>query len=147
MRFLKDWTVESPFTAFVSETSSYPTCWAWDPRLSYHDHFLKSFSINPYIEFFDELQNKITVVIVPGHSHTSCYGVAGIDPTYAFSTIPLKLELPTYFNVPGRISTSAATAARRDGHWDVLNHAQGDSSAGRPRDALRTMERLRGGAV
>jgi len=101
MTFAHDWMVESPFIAFVSGSSSYQTCWAWDPRLTYHDHFLKSFSINPFIEFFDELQNKITVVTVPGKSHTSCYGVAGIDPTYAFTTVPLKIELPTYFNVPG----------------------------------------------
>lgn len=101
VKFLKDWMFESPFTAFVSETSSYPTCWAWDPRLTYHDHFIKNFSINPYIEFFDELQNKITVVLVPAKSQTSYYGVIGLDPTYAFQDIPLKLELPTYITIPG----------------------------------------------
>jgi len=101
IRFLRDWTLESPFTAFVSETSSFPTCWAWDPRLTYHDHFIKNFSINPYIEFFDELQNKITVVLVPARSERSYYGVIGMDPTYAFQQIPLKLELPTYITIPG----------------------------------------------
>jgi len=101
MKFLKDWTFESPFTAFVSETSSYPTCWAWDPRLTYHDHFIKNFSINPYVEFFDELDNKITVVLVPAQSQKSYYGAVGMDPTYAFQQIPLKVELPTYFTIPG----------------------------------------------
>jgi hypothetical protein len=101
LKFLKDWMLESPFTAFVSESGSYPTCWAWDPRLTYHDHFLKDFSINPYVEFFDEFQNKITVVIVPEKSQTSYYGVLGLDPTYAFPHLPLKLELPTYITIPG----------------------------------------------
>jgi hypothetical protein len=101
VKFLKDWTFESPFIAFVSETGSYPTCWAWDPRLTYHDHFMKNFSINPYVEFFDELQNKITVVLDPATSETSYYGVIGLDPTYAFQQIPLKLELPTYLTIPG----------------------------------------------
>jgi hypothetical protein len=101
VKFLKDWTLESPFIAFVSETGSYPTCWAWDPKLTYHDHFVKNFSINPYVEFFDELQNKITVVLGPAQSHESYYGVVGMDPTYSFEKIPLKLELPTYATIPG----------------------------------------------
>jgi hypothetical protein len=75
---------------------------AWDPRLTYHDHFVKDFSINPYVEFFDELQNKITVVTVPSMSQTSYYGVIGVDPTYAFEHIPLKLELPTSCLIPGK---------------------------------------------
>ena len=101
VRFLKDWSLESLFTAYVSETSSFDTCWAWDPRLTYHDHFLGNFSINPYTEFFLELDNKITVVLSPATSQKSYYGVLGMDPTYAFSNLPLKLELPTYFTVPG----------------------------------------------
>jgi hypothetical protein len=45
--FLKDWIFESPFTAFMSESHSYPTTWNWDPRLTYHDHFIRDFSFNP----------------------------------------------------------------------------------------------------
>jgi hypothetical protein len=97
-----DWSLESPFIAFKSETGSYPTCWAWDPRLTYHDHFLNNFSLNPYVEFFDELKNKITVVLVPAESESSFYFAFGMDPTYGFQKIPLKLELPTYILVPGR---------------------------------------------
>jgi len=102
IRFLKDWTFESPFTAYISETGSFPTCVAWIPRLTYHDHFIKDFSINPYVEFFDDLQNKVTVVFNPATSKTSYYGVLGLDPTYAFEQIPLKLELPTYCIIPGQ---------------------------------------------
>lgn len=101
MKFLKDWNFESPFTAYISETGSYPTCVAWDPRLTYHDHFIKDFSFNPYVEFFDELQNKITVVFDQAKSKESFYGVIGFDPTYSFKQIPLKLELPTYITLPG----------------------------------------------
>lgn len=96
-----DWTLESPFIAFKSETGSYPTCWAWDPRLTYHDHFWGRFSINPYVEYFQELKNKITVVLVPATSERSYYGVVGLDPTYIFQQIPLKLELPTSMLIPG----------------------------------------------
>ncbi|HEY0257508.1 MAG TPA: hypothetical protein VGC39_08700, partial [Candidatus Methylacidiphilales bacterium] len=101
VRFLKDWTFESEFIAYVSETSSYPTCWVWDPRLTYHDHFIKDFSINPYVEFYDELDNTIVIDPVPNQARESYYGVLGIDPTYAFENIPLKLELPTNILIPG----------------------------------------------
>jgi hypothetical protein len=100
VKFLRDWTFESPFTAFMSETHSYPTCWNWDPRLTYHDHFLPSFSFNPYVEFFYELSNKSTVVFDQAKAPSGYYGVVGFDPTYAFSTIPLKLELTTYLTLP-----------------------------------------------
>ncbi len=100
-RFLKDWTFESPFTAFKSQTESFQMCWAWDPHLMYHDHFIPNFSFNPYVEFFDELKNKITVVLVPSKSESSFYFALGMDPTYAFQKVPLKLELPTYILIPG----------------------------------------------
>ncbi len=101
LKFLDDWTFESPFTAFVSETGSFATCWAWDPKLTYHDHFLKNFSFNPYVEFFDELDNKITVELVPADSRRSYYGAIGADPTYVFQGLPLKLELPSYLTITG----------------------------------------------
>jgi len=102
VRFLNNWTLESPFTAFRSETESFETCWAWDPRLTYHDRFFPNFSFNPYVEFFDELHEKITVVIVPSKSQSSYYGVFGADPTYVFPTLPLRLELPGYILIPGK---------------------------------------------
>jgi hypothetical protein len=70
--------------------------------LTYHNHIIKNFSFNPYVEFFDELHNKITVVMVPAKSQCSYYGVAGLDPAYCFETLPLKLELPTYVIMPGK---------------------------------------------
>jgi len=101
-KLFDDWTLESPIFAFKSETGSYPTCWAWDPRLTYHDHFAKNFSLNPYAEFFDELRGKITVVMVPAQSQSSYYGVLGLDPTYVFPTLPLKFELPSYIIIPAK---------------------------------------------
>ena len=100
--FFGSWKFESPFISFKSETGSYPTCWAWNPRLTYHDHWFRHFSVNPYVEFFDELQNKLTVVIVPEKSQSSYYGVIGMDPTCEFENLPLILELPTYILIPGQ---------------------------------------------
>ena len=100
VKFLRDWTFESPVTAFMSESHSYPTTWNWDPRLTYHDHFIPNFSFNPYVEFFDELSNNSTVVFDQSKSQSGYYGVLGFDPTYVFQDIPLKLELPTYLTIP-----------------------------------------------
>lgn len=99
--FYRDWQIDSPFISFKSETGSYPTCLAWNPRLTYHDHWFRNVSMNPYVEFFDELQNKVTVVLVPAQSQSSYYGVLGMDPTYAPEKLPLILELPTYVLIPG----------------------------------------------
>jgi len=99
VKFLRDWTFESPFTAFMSEAHCYPTTWNWDPRLTYHDHFLPDFSFNPYVEFFDELFNKSTVVFDWNTAQPGYYGVIGFDPTYVFRDIPLKLELPSNINL------------------------------------------------
>jgi len=100
VKFLRDWTFESPFTAFMSETHSFPTCWNWDPRLTYHDHFISDFSFNPYIEFFYEISNKSTIAFDRSKAPSGYYGAVGFDPTYAFKDIPLKLELPTYMTLP-----------------------------------------------
>jgi len=99
VRFLRDWSLESPFTAFMSESHSYPTTWNWEPHLTYHDHFLRDFSFNPYVGLFDELYNKSTVVFNPATAQSGYYGILGFDPTYIFRDIPLKLELPTYLTL------------------------------------------------
>lgn len=101
VEFLKDWKFESPFITFVSETGTFRNCWAWNPKLTYHDHLFKNFSINPYIEFFDELENKVTCVFNRAKSQESYYGVLGLDPTYVFEDLPLKLDAPTYCTIPG----------------------------------------------
>ncbi len=97
----KNWVLGSPFTIFKSQNGSFATCWAWDPQLVYHDQWFGRFSINPYVEFFDELQNKITVVLVPSRSKSSFYGVVGVAPAYRFERLPLVLELPAYILIPG----------------------------------------------
>jgi hypothetical protein len=100
VKFLRDWTFESPFTAFMSESHSYPTTWNWEPHLTYHDHCIPNFSFNPYVGFFDELYNKSTVVFDQSKTHSGYYCILGFDPTYVFQKIPLKLELPSYLTIP-----------------------------------------------
>jgi hypothetical protein len=57
------------------------------------------FSINPYVEFFDELSNKATVTFDPSTSTEGYYFAIGIDPTYKFDPFPLTVEIPSFVNI------------------------------------------------
>jgi hypothetical protein len=101
LKFYKDFELDTTYTAFVSENGSFPTSTNLDVKLTYHDHFLPAgFSINPYVEYFDELTNKATVVLNSATSKKGYYFQFGIDPTYTIKTsfLPITIELPTYFS-------------------------------------------------
>lgn len=101
LKFLKDFQFDTNYTAFVSQNGSFTTSTNLDLKLTYHDHFVEGFSINPYVEFFDELTNKATVVLNQATSKKGYYFQFGIDPTYTFKTplVPVTIDLPTYFSV------------------------------------------------
>ena len=98
-KFAKGFQLDVAVTGFRSETDSYPTCTNLDARLTYHDSFMGAFSVNPYLEFFDELSNKATVTFDPSTSSEGYYFVLGIDPTYKFDPFPLSVELPSFVNI------------------------------------------------
>lgn len=98
-KFAKDLQFDAFYTAFNSQTNSYDTSTNLDLKLTYHDQFIKGLSINPYVEYFDEISKKATVVFNSATSDTSFYFAFGIDPTYNFSSIPLRLEFPTFVNI------------------------------------------------
>ena len=99
-KFAQGFQFDATYTGFRSETDSYPTSTNLDLKLSYHDTFLgKAFSINPSVEFFDELSNKATVAFNPSTSREGFYFALGLDPTYNFDPFPLKVELPSYVNI------------------------------------------------
>ncbi len=100
-KFANDWTFDAFYTAFCSQTNSYPTSTNLDLKLTYHDHFLGDFSINPYVEWFKEISQKATVSLVPSEQHESYYFSLGIDPTFSSKRCPVKVELPTYINLVG----------------------------------------------
>jgi hypothetical protein len=104
-KFLSDFQFDIFYTNFVSEVSAYDTSSNLDLRLTYHDQFfsqhgLKGFSLNPYFEAFFELTKKATVVFDFATSKEGYYFQLGFDPTYKFSSIPLKIEFPTYLSFP-----------------------------------------------
>ncbi|HWB58339.1 MAG TPA: hypothetical protein VG733_02560 [Chthoniobacteraceae bacterium] len=102
LTFYKDLELDSTYTAFVSENGAYPTSTNLDEKLTYHDNFIPGgFSINPYVEYFDELTNKATFNLVPATSKRGYYFVLGVDPKYTVKTAwePITFELPTFVSV------------------------------------------------
>jgi hypothetical protein len=105
IKFLKDLQFDAFYTAFVSQVDAFKTSQNVDLKLTYHDKFLsnkvvKGLSINPYFEMFIETSNKATVALNPATVQRGYYFQLGADPTYAFSSIPLTIEFPTYVNFP-----------------------------------------------
>lgn len=119
LKLFKDFEFDSTYTAFVSQNGSFPTSTNLDFKLTYHDHFIKNFSINPYVEYFYELTNKATVVINPATSQRGYYFQFGVDPTYTIPTEwPITLDVPTYFSVVS------------DNFYQRLNGSGGGSGVG-----------------
>lgn len=101
LKFLKDFEFDTTYTEFVSQNGSFPDSTNLDLKLTYHDHFVEGFSLNPYGEFFDELTNKSTFVLNPATSKKGYYFVLGMDPTYTVKTpwVPVTFELPSYVSL------------------------------------------------
>ena len=102
LKFFKDFEFDTTYTAFVSENGSFPTSTNLDLKLTYHDHCLPGgFALNPYVEFFDELTNKATFVLVPATSTKGYYFVLGMDPTYTVKTswVPITFDAPTFVSL------------------------------------------------
>jgi len=100
-KFAKNWKFETNYTAFDSMVDSYPTSSHFEAKLSFDDSpFMGGkFSINPYIAFWQELDNKATVTFNSATSNRSHYFTVGIDPTFKIGSV--KVELPTYINIVG----------------------------------------------
>lgn len=87
------------YTAFKSMVDSYPTSQHLEVKLSYDDSKLwgGGFALNPYVAYWQELEDKATVVFDPSTSEESYYFTIGINPT--FKAGPVKIELPTFINL------------------------------------------------
>lgn len=98
-KFAKKFGLDVFWSAFQSQTDSFDTSNNLSIKLSYSDGLTESFSINPYVEYWRELNEKATVVFNKATSDTSWYFSIGINPTYKFKSIPLELSFATYINI------------------------------------------------
>lgn len=100
-KFGGGWKLDAFITSFVSQTDSYDTSTNLEFTLTYNDKCFGNFSINPYVKYFLEVEDKSTVVFDFATSQESFYFALGMTPTYKFQSIPLTVELPTYFTLVG----------------------------------------------
>jgi hypothetical protein len=92
------WAVDAGMTAFYTPTDSYLTSTHLDLKLTYNDSFLGGVSLNPYVAYWVELNNKSTVVFDPSTSQEGSYLTLGATPVFALGATGTTLEVGTYAN-------------------------------------------------
>jgi hypothetical protein len=91
-------TLDTTYTAFDSMVDSYPTSSHLEVKLSYDDTpILGAFALHPYVAFWQELDEKATVVFNTETSESTYYFTIGINPS--FKAGPVKFEFPTFINL------------------------------------------------
>jgi hypothetical protein len=99
--FLNNYTFTFIYEYWISPINAFPGASHIELKFGYSDSFLKSLgdlSINPYINFFIELNNKTAAAPTIDESF---YFEIGMVPKYVFAGYPLTIELPTYLTFPG----------------------------------------------
>ncbi len=91
---------ETNYTAFKSQVDAYPTSHHLELKLKLDDSkWLGDFALNPYVAYWQELENKATVALDPTTSEESYYFTLGINPSITLGEV--KIEIPTYINIVG----------------------------------------------
>lgn len=98
-KFAENFKLDTNYTAFKSMTDSYPMSHHMELKLSFDDSkwMGETFSLNPYVAYWQELDDKATVVFDPSTSEESYYFTLGINPTLKFDAV--KIEFPTFVNI------------------------------------------------
>lgn len=96
-KFADSWTFDLFYTGFQSQTDSYTTSTNLSLKLTYADKWFEKLSINPYVEYFDEISNKATVAFGQ-EDDTGYYFQIGATPTVPLPK-GMKLKFPTYVSL------------------------------------------------
>jgi|GEM_PF-695305 len=97
LTFAHDWKLSAAYSGYFSQTQTFDTAWNLDVALSYDDtKLLGRFALHPYIQYSRETEGKTTVVFRPDRTDESYALQFGIDPGYQFTSIPLKVDFPTF---------------------------------------------------
>jgi hypothetical protein len=91
-------TVDASTTAFYTPTRSYATTGNADVKLTYSDSFASGFSINPYVDYWAELNDKATVMFNAATSRRGSYVTLGATPTLRLGGSGATLAVPVYGN-------------------------------------------------
>src|SRR5688572_7638439 len=93
VKFRKGFTVDAGTTAFYTPTDSYATSAHADFKLTYNDSWLGGLSLNPYVAYWIELQNKATVVFDPATSSQGSYMTVGVTPTFSLGVAGTTVDV------------------------------------------------------
>jgi len=97
-KFAECLKLDTTYTSFISQTDSYDTSHHLELKLTLDDSkWLGAYSLNPFVAYWKELDNKSTVVFNPTTSEESYYFTLGINPAIKFDAV--KLEFPTFVNI------------------------------------------------
>ena len=98
VKFADIFRLDTTWTAFKSMVDAYPTSHHLELKLSMDDSkWLGAWALNPYVAYWQELENKATVVFNQATSDESFYFTVGINPSVKFDTV--KVEFPTFMNI------------------------------------------------
>jgi hypothetical protein len=95
-KFADRWQFDILGTQYYSQTDFFPTSTNLSLKLTYKDNPAGPFSLNPYIEFWAELDEKATVVFNRDTVEEGWYVALGATPTLRLSSLPFMLEAHTY---------------------------------------------------
>jgi hypothetical protein len=98
VKFRNRFTVDVGSTAFYTPTESYATSAHADFKLTYNDSWLRGLSLNPYVAYWVELQNKATVVFNEDTSSEGSYLTVGATPTFGIGRAGATVDVGTYAN-------------------------------------------------
>ena len=89
------------FTGLTASTptDSYQTSAHAEFKLTYNDSPRRGFSVNPWIAYWVEMQNKATVVFDPATSSRGSYLTIGATPTFAVGGAGATVDVGTYANL------------------------------------------------
>jgi hypothetical protein len=98
MKLKGGWAVDAGTTAFYTPTDSYATSTHLDLKLTYNDSFLGGASLNPFVAYWVELNNKSTVVFDPSKAEEGSYLTLGATPLVGLGAAGATLEVGAYAN-------------------------------------------------
>jgi hypothetical protein len=98
VKFAEMLKFDTTWTAFDSMVDAYPTSQHLELKLTVDDSkWLGAYALNPYVAYWQELEDKATVVFDPATSEESFYFTLGVNPSIKFDSF--KVEFPTFVNL------------------------------------------------
>jgi hypothetical protein len=92
----RDWKLSAFYSAYMSQTASFPTAWDLAIALTLDDsRWLREYALHPFIEFRRQTEGRNNFSLNQANTDESYMFKLGISPSHTFSN-GLKLEWPIF---------------------------------------------------